>query len=100
MPRKSRSGARTTRRSSTWNGIAFRVIHTPDYLVMGADHVEIETIAPRGSSPKPGRPPLPITSTCSPSCRSRSNRDRDRCPLAATVFTLIRNLLDTHSGCT
>jgi hypothetical protein len=64
MPRKSLAGTgKTTRCTGTWNGIAFRVTHTPDYLVMGADHIEIETIRPAACHPQPRRPPLPITET-------------------------------------
>jgi hypothetical protein len=47
---------RTTRRRLIWRGRTLEVRHTPDYLVAGTDHVEVEVMAPEGA-------PLPITET-------------------------------------
>ncbi len=39
-----------------WQHVAFRVRHTPDYLIEGTDHLELLVLRPK-------REPLPITDT-------------------------------------
>lgn len=65
-PSKTKSSRRSpTSTRGHWQHIAFRVRHTPDYLVKGTDHLELVVIKPRGQ----GRAfnttvePLPITET-------------------------------------
>ena len=53
---KSRAKRVPTTTRGSWQHVTFRVRHTPDYILKGADHNELIVIAPK-------REPLPITET-------------------------------------